>query len=213
MKNFSWIFCIIIILGTVSCSHTPKGIDTTPLYNLQLSDDLDVFNIIFDNDSVLAKKYNCELITPEFGRYENKLRISVSATNDTNEYIMRNIDIWQFEKCTDALEWYLSEKSISLIEGKLYKEEQEKNKYFMTYQKISISQNHGIPLIENGTILDLGFLLNRYLVIISYTDFGSKNKNYKQDINNDIILVSKIFNDANKVLQLTPKKQKTNPCK
>ena len=196
MKNFSWIFGIIIILGTVSCSHTPKGIDPTPLYNLQLPDDLDVFNIIFEDDSTLAKKYNCELIIPGFGRHENKLRISVPATNDTNEYIMRNIDIWQFETCTDALEWYSSEKSISLIESKLYKEEQENNKYFMIYKRISISQNHGIPLVDNSTILDLSFLLNRYLVIISYTDFVSKNKNYKQDINNDIILVSKIFNDV-----------------
>ena len=184
------ILSVLIILCNSSCSHTPKGIDPTPLYNLQLPDDLDILATIFSNDSVLARKYNCELT------YENRKMISIPATNNAEEYL-RYIEIWQFEKYSDAIEEYVFWKGISLIEGKLYKEEeQDKNRYFMTYQTNGIYQNHCIPQISNCTILEFGFLLNKYVVLISYTDFVSQNENYKDNINNDILMVSELFNDV-----------------
>ena len=196
MKNFSWIFGVIIILGTVSCSHTPKGIDPTPLYNLQLSDDLDVFNTIFDKDTVLAKKYNCQKKETAHGCKWWLMSISI---NDTNKYVGRNITIFQFKNSSsDALEMYSCEKDMSLINGNLYKEEEkDNNRYFMAYKKIGIDFNHGIPFIENYILFNFGFLINSYYVSISYTDFSATSKNvYKDNINNDIILVSKIFNDV-----------------
>ena len=196
MKNFSWIFGVIIIFGTVSCSYTPKEIDPTPLYNLQIPDNLDVFNIIFDNDSTLVKKYNCQQKETVDGCKWWLMSIPI---NDTNKYVGRDITILQFKSSiSDALEMYSGNKEISLIDGKLYKEEEKgNNKYFMAYEKIGIDFNHGIPFIGNYILLDLGFLINNYCVSISYTDFSATSKNvYKNNINNDIILVSKLFNDV-----------------
>ena len=192
MKNFSWIFGVIIILGTVSCSHTPKGIDPTPLYNLQLPDDIDVFNVIFDNDSVLAKKYNCQQKETAVGCDWWLMSISI---NDTNKYVGRDITILQFKSShSDALEFYLFSKATNRI----YKEgRQNKNQYFMAYEPSGIDFNHGIPFIGNYILLEFVFLINNYCIFISYTDFSATSKNvYRENINNDIILVSKMFNDV-----------------
>jgi len=201
MKNFSWVFGVIIILSINSCSllsHTPKGINPTPLYDLQLPDDLDVFTTIFSNDSVLAKKYNCQQKETMNGC---KWWLMSISTNDTNEYVGKDITILQFKSSSsDALDFYLTSKSLSKIGfcSRLYKsKKQYNNRYFMIYEMICIDFNHGIPFIGNYILLDLGFLINNYCVFISYTDFSATSKNvYKDNLNNDIILVSKMFNDV-----------------
>ena len=193
------IFGTMILLGNISClgqiSKTPKGVDPMPLYILQLPDNLDV-SIVILNDSNFVKKYNCQIK----GLYENW--ISIPATNDTIKGIFRDIEIWQFEKNSDALKKYLSYKNTFLDDtsAKLYKEEkQEKNRYFIIYKGIRLNYNHGISIgIYNDPELRLGFLLNKYFISISYTDFRTDKKKkacYVCDINNDILLVSKILND------------------
>jgi hypothetical protein len=166
------------------------------LYDLQLPDDLDVFTAIFSNDSLLAKKYSCRQKWTVDGCEWWLMSIYVK---DTNEYVGRDITIMQFKHSSnDALEHYSFGKSSSLIEGKLYKEDKSNNnRYFMTYERIGIDYNHGIPFIGNYILLDFGFLINKYFVSISYIDFSATSKNiYIDNINNDILMVSKLFTDA-----------------
>jgi hypothetical protein len=191
--------CLILGVGIILVSnllsHKPKGIDPTPLYYLQIPDDLDVCSIISNNDSVLAKKYHCKCRVPE--GIGNWLLLSIPV-NDTNKYVGREILIMQSETYSDALEWYLFHKGSAKIDSKIYKEkERYKSKYFMAYQAMGIDFNHGIPFISNYILLEFGFLINNYFVFISYTDFSATSKkNYKNNINNDIILVSELFNDV-----------------
>jgi hypothetical protein len=201
LKELTKIFILGIIIGmlNISCkqlSYTPKGIDPIPLFNLKLQDDLDICNIISNNDSVFAQKYNCSCSAPEYGG--NWKLISV-IVNDTNIYVGRRILIVQFEKQCDALEWYKNHiKRVKVGScNRMYKEKQENNnRYFIAYQTIGIDYNHGIPFIGNYINLELGFLLNNYCVFISYLDFSATSKkNYKDTINNDIILVSEMLND------------------
>jgi hypothetical protein len=187
---------LLFIFWHISCSHKPEGVDHTPLYDLQLPNNLDAFAIIFDNDSALAKKYNCQQEETVDGC---KWRLMSISINDTNKYVGRDITIMQFKNSSsDALEWYLWNKSSSLVEGKLYKEDKSNNnRYFMTYDGIGIDYNHGIPFIGNYILLELGFLMSNYCIFISYTDFSATSKNvYKYNINNDIVLVSELFNDV-----------------
>jgi len=197
MKNF---FLIIILLGNISClsqiSKTPKGVDPTPLYTLQLPDNLDAFTVVF-NDSNFVEKYNCR-----FNILSREWIISIPPTNDTIEGIYRHIVIGQYEKYDDALKRYLYSKEASTIDtaARIYKEEKQgANGYFITYKRIRLDYNHGIPCgISNYPELNLGFLLNKYFISISYTDYRYDKKKkvcYVCDINNDILLVSKILND------------------
>ena len=198
MKNF---FLIMILFGNISClsqiSKTPKGVEPTPLYLLQLPDNLDVSTIIF-SDSNFVKKYNCRL-GGLGGLYENW--ISVPPTNDTIKDIFRNIEIHQFKKYDDALKRYLYSKKTIDTSERLYKEEKQgANRYFIIYKRIRLDYNHGIPCgIYNDPELSLGFLLNKYFISISYADYRYDKKKkvcYVCDINNDILLVAKILNDV-----------------
>jgi len=162
------------------------------LYNLQLPDDLDVFTTIFSNDSALAKKYNCQQKETAYGC--NWWLMSMSI-NDTNKYVGRNITILQFKSSrSEALDFYL----ISKATNKIYEEKtQNNNRYFMAYEPNGIDFSHGIPFIGDYILLDLGFLINNYCVFISYHDSSATSKNvYKENINNDILLVSELFNDV-----------------
>ena len=199
MKNFFLILSIIIICGNVSCSQTPKGIDPTSLYSLQLPDDLDLFAII-EKDTIFAKKYNCEFIKAQYPPDSEKY-LRMTATNDTIENIFRYIAIYQKEKYSDALEQYISQRNVyqSWAAKKIYEEKtKNKNSYFIVYERTQINYNHGIPCgTFSPTNLNLHFLLNKYNISISYSDVRTKKeeRNYIQDINNDIILASKFFTD------------------
>jgi len=184
---------IILVVSRPSLSYTPKGIDPTPLYNLQLPDDLDVSTAIFSNDFALAKKYQCQL------KYDNW--IFIYTTNDTNKYkyLIREVVIMQFENHNDALKQYSDSKEFRRNISKIYKEEEHNNRYFMAYSPIDIGFCHGIPipLLTNFVCLDFGFLINNYYAYISYRDLGGEiKKTYKDIANNDIILVSELFNEV-----------------
>jgi len=191
-----FVLVVGIILINNLLSYKPKGIDPAPLYYLELPDDLDVCSIISYNDSVLAKKYNCKCREPE-GRGGDCLLLSIPV-NDTNRYAGRNILIIQFENHSDAINRYLFCKEGTKTNSIIYKEgKRYKSGYFMAYVPISTDIQHGIPVIDNGIRLNFGFLVNNYFITISYRDFSAKSKEtYKDNINNDIILVSKLFNDV-----------------
>ncbi len=202
-KNRLILEIIVLILGYNSCfllkPNTPKGIDPNPIYTLKLPEDIDISAILFSNDSTLAKKYNCKLKKIEnIEKNINWEWIIIPATNDTNEYISRDIKIGQFKNDSEAFEMYSSFKSIYTIGfySRLYKEKkQTDNRYCMIYETPQIDNNHGFFYLFNGTLLEFAFLINNYLVTITYTDFGSIEKKYKSNINNDIIMVSELFND------------------
>ena len=211
IKKKILIFGILIFLGN-SCAlllkpNTPKGIDPAPLYNLQIPDSINIdvgaFAIIFSNDSALAKKYHFRL-----GESKRAKWIHIYDTTDHFYGFLKSIEIQRFEKDSDALNYYLNFKGTckSGFYYRLYKsKKQSNNRYFMTYATTQIDRCHGIPCgLYNDPDLELGFLLHKYVVSISYSEFffdGKEKQNYKQIINNDIILISKMFTDIIKQVQ------------
>ncbi len=209
-----FVFSIILFslaLSLTSCSRliskTPKGIDTNPLFKLQLLSDTNLFILLSKNDSAFARKYNCslnhqlELGMNAHGQYSDW--INMPSTNDTIKDIFRGIEIWQFATTNEALEKYLDyQKTFKKdASARIYKEKKQfDNRYFIIYKTIRFDYNHGIPYkINNDPELNLGFLINKYFVFISYTKYSNGQKTpefYKSDINNDIIYVSTFFKDV-----------------
>jgi hypothetical protein len=206
MKNIFLRFLLWEIILSTSCL-TPKGIDVNPLFNLHLSEGTNLFVQLSNNDSALAKQYNCrlnhvlELGMNAHGQYNNW--ISLPSTNDTIENIFRGIEIWPYENADEALNQY-DEYKKTFSHGSsahIYKEEHRgKNRYYIIYKGIRFDTNHGIPYaVDNDPELSLGFLINNYFVYISYTKYSTyENKlaeTYIQDINNDIVTTSNFLND------------------
>lgn len=188
------------ILSFVLYSNKPKGIDTNPLYDLQIPNNINFYTLLFGNDLTLAKKYNCRLYNSNYG--EPETWISIPIPTDTNEYIFREIELWNFKNFDEALKKYVSYKEIceSGFSSKRYKEgKTQHNRYFITYEAPKINSVHGIPCgFYKETIINIGFLLNTCVVFYSYDDcsmYSSKNINYIDSINKDIIFASKLFNE------------------
>jgi hypothetical protein len=169
---------------------TPKGIDMSPILNIEFTGHIDIIDKIANNLSdQLLKKTTSDSgdVTLLFGPPNNRY------PND----VFRSIEIWQFKTNDDAMHKYKSYKKIftdKLAYRRLYKESDEwRNNYFSSYESVHFDYNHGIPcgIVSKPQIL-VGLLKSNLLIIISYDGYRYYD-NYIGEMNGDIVYVSKLL--------------------
>lgn len=199
-------------------SKTPKGIDPSPIYNMEINGQ---FDLIEELEKNIPEQYHHEgkesRVPGEHLSCGNKFgeKIVLFGLHKGAEHagVYRNIGVYQFSSDEDALAKYLEIKKYytsddSYNYNKVFDEQGDSsNKYIIFYVSTHLDCDHLVFCeINNDPDITVYYLKDNLIICVSYVGF-SDYSDYVNEINEDIANVSQMIGNAIKKM---PKKEDQN---
>lgn len=186
---YSIILIFLIWLIYWLTPSTPKGVELAPILEIQLNDEtsrLDYLRNLVPEDAAFRREYNLSFI-------------NIRSPYDTSPFVFRRTQLHPFNSDSAALDEFEHYKDLFTDEfdsWRLFEEHLEtNNNWFSSYKTTRFDRNHGIPMgIRTSPEILIGIQKHNVLITISYTGYSDYD-NYIDEINEDIVYLSKLLKE------------------